>query len=204
MIDGYVRDLAGRLPRLRRRRLVLEAEAHLRDAAERHRSDGADADESERLAVRDFGPAHIVAARLAAETGEWAERRVALLVLAAVLLFVVPLYGIPENTLPAAPWTTMPETLAWLRDTTILLWLAAVVLAALGAAARSSLASAAALVAIACSGVLAAILAVRWEVEAPATPLPTLLASTMVLTAAAVVVPAVALVYVRRLRLAVR
>ena len=180
--------------------MLAEAEAHLRDAAARHRDEGASAAEAERRAVTEFGPVDVVAARLRRELGEVAARPIALLVLAAALLFVVPLYGIPENTLPPAPWASMPETLVWLRDGAVALWLAAVVLAALGAASRLPAVSATALGCLATSATAGALLAVRWDAEAPATPVARLLALTIPLAAAAVLVPAAALLYARRLR----
>jgi hypothetical protein len=39
--------------------------------------------------------------------------RSALAFLAALTLFVLPLYAIPENTLPPAPWGERPEYLTW-------------------------------------------------------------------------------------------
>lgn len=71
MIDRYLRELAPLLPRGRRRRRILEeVEAHLRDAA---------AVVGEQQAVARFGPAAEVAARcreLAADRGESAVLRV--------------------------------------------------------------------------------------------------------------------------------
>jgi hypothetical protein len=200
VIATYLHELKARLPVVGRRRALAEAEAHLLDATERHRTAGVPSAEAERRAVAEFGPVELVAARLRRELGEAAARPIALLVLAAALLFVVPLYGIPENTLPPAPWDSMPETLAWLRDAAVALWLAAVVLAGIGLATRLPAVSGAALGCLAASATAGAVLVVRWDVEAPATPAAKLLALTIPLTAAAVLVPAACLVYARRLR----
>jgi hypothetical protein len=199
MIEAYLRELGGRLPLLRRRRFLAEAEAHLRDAAGRHEREGLPPADAERRAVEEFGPADVVAARLAVEAAAPAGRLAALLVLAAAVLFVVPLYGIPENTLPPAPWAEVPGALVWKRDLSAALWLAAVALASIGLARRLLEASAAALACLAASAVLGAVLAIEWDAEAPATPLARLLAQTVPLAATAVLVPAATLLYARRL-----
>jgi hypothetical protein len=204
VIAAYLRELEARLPAVRRRRLLAEAEAHLQDAADRHRRAGVPSAEAERRAVTEFGSAELVAARLRLHLAELAVRPVAGFVLVTALLFVVPLYGIPENILPPAPWETIPDGLARLRDAAVALWLAAAALAAIGAATRRLAFSAAALGCLAGSGAVGALLVVRWDAEAPATPVATLLALTTPLAAAAVVLPAAVLLYAGRLRASAR
>jgi hypothetical protein len=201
VIERYLRELAEALPPLRRRRVLAEVEAHLADAAARYEAAGRYRGEAEELAVAEFGPADVVARRLTAELAHRASRPAAALVLAAAVLFVVPLYGLPENTLPPAPWEELPAALEWKRDLAVALWLVAVGLAALGLLLRRPVLSVAALVCVAGSAVLSAVLAVDWNSAAPATPLATLLALTLPLALAAVVVPGAALAYVRRLEL---
>jgi hypothetical protein len=107
VIDAYVAEL-GRMLRFRfllRRRLLVEVEGHLRDSAR--------ALDSEREAVARFGPPEAVASaalRAVAPRGLfWA----ALLLLGTLSVYVLPLYAIPENTLPPAPWDERPGYLTW-------------------------------------------------------------------------------------------
>ena len=86
--------IGGRL----RRRILTESEDHLRsdpDAASRFGS-------PRRVAVEAARVAH----------PRMLLRRV-LVYAAVVALFVLPLYGIPESTLPPAPWSERPDYLTW-------------------------------------------------------------------------------------------
>lgn len=129
-IDRYLHELEQRLPRIRRRRFLAEAEAHLRDSAARHAAEGLPWQAAEQAAVRDFGPIEEVARRLAAEAAVHETRGAALLALGASVLFVFPLYVVPENTLPPAKWTAKPTDIAVLQLVTVTFWLAAIALAA--------------------------------------------------------------------------
>ncbi|MBA2642306.1 MAG: hypothetical protein H0U82_05205, partial [Actinobacteria bacterium] len=60
-IDSYLAELERRLPRMARRRILAEAQEHLRDSAERHGSKGLPPHIAEAAAVADFGPVEIVA-----------------------------------------------------------------------------------------------------------------------------------------------
>ncbi|HET6643781.1 MAG TPA: hypothetical protein VFG93_10940 [Gaiellaceae bacterium] len=168
MIDAYLAEL-GRMLRLRflvRRRLLAEVEDHLRDSA---RALG-----SEREAVARFGPPVTVASSaLRAVTARglfWA----ALILLGTLSVYTLPLYGIPENTLPPAPWDERPGYLTWK------LYAALISFAVAGTAALVALVCArfawsrvglAALVssaaAFALSAAAAAVLAVQWAVAVP-------------------------------------
>ena len=105
--------IGGRL----KRRLLAESEDHIRcdpDAAERFGSPRRIAVEAARIAY----PRRLV----------WS----AVAYAAAVALFVMPLYGIPENTLPPAPWAERPDYLTWKLYVSAAAWLVA--LGAAGAA----------------------------------------------------------------------
>jgi hypothetical protein len=199
MIDTYLRELRQRLPRWAGRRFLVEAEAHLRDAAARHRQAGQAAEQAERRAVEEFGPPEEIAARAARQIAAAARRPAALLVLAAALLYVVPLYGIPENVLPPAPWSSVPDHLAIGRDAAVGLWIGAIAAATTGVVTTRWAASAIALCWLAASALVSAAVAVAWDAEAPATPLAELLLLMTPLAAAAVLAPAAALLSVRRL-----
>jgi hypothetical protein len=177
-VDEYLAELALRLPRTRRRRFLMEAEDHLRDAASANRRRGLDADAAEQAAVESFGDPEVVARRFATVTALSSVRRASLLALAAVVVLVLPLYGIPENTLPPARWDAKPTDIAVLQSVAIALWLTAIVLAALGlgfSLARQTRLAAGTLVAAttAVAGFLAVgvVLFARWLGEAPWTPL---------------------------------
>ena len=176
-IDAYLAELERRLPRIARRRVVVEAQEHLRDSAARHRAAGLSPHAAETAAVENFGSVEIVARRLAVE-GAVRETRISTLVaLGAVAFFVVPLYVVPENTLPPAPWAEKPRDIFVLQLVSIAFWLGAGALATASAALAwtrwSRLAApvlTAALVAIAGSVLVAAALVERWFAAASETP----------------------------------
>jgi len=176
-IDAYLAELEQRLPRIGRRRVLAEAQDHLRDSAARHRAVGLADSAAEAAAVDDFGPAHVVARRLAAEVAVRETRIAALVALGAVAFFVFPLYVVPENTLPPAPWAEKPRDIAVLQQVSVSLWLVAGVLAAVSAAlawTRWSRFAGPVLVtvstALAASSLAAAALVLRWFAVTPATP----------------------------------
>jgi hypothetical protein len=168
-VDDYLRELAGRLPRTRRARFLAEAEAHLRDAVEHHRARGLPPLQAEAKALAEFGSVDLVARRVAAEFAVLEIRAASLVALGAAACFVIPLYVVPENTLPPATWATKPGDIVALQAATVSLWLGSVVLAACGAgfswtrwprlAAEALTAS---VVAIASAGAASAALVVRW------------------------------------------
>jgi len=127
--------------------------------------------------VGDFGPVEVVGRRLASE-GAIRETRIAPLVaLGAVAFFVFPLYVIPENTLPPAPWVEKPRDIFVLQLVSVALWLVAGALAAASAVlawTRWSRFAAPVLVmsstVIAGSSAAAAALVVRWFAATSATP----------------------------------
>ena len=175
-IDSYLAELERRLPRMARRRILAEAQEHLRDSASRHGAEGLPQHMAEAAAVADFGPVEIVARRLA-EQGAVRDTRIAALVaLGAVAFFVFPLYVVPENSLPPAPWAEKPRDIFVLQLVSIAFWLGAGALAAAGAVLAwtrwsrfASIVLIAACAGIAGSSVVAAVLVARWFSLTPAT-----------------------------------
>ena len=167
--------IGGRL----RRRILAESEDHLRSDSE---------------AVGRFGSPR----RLAVEAARVAHPRMLLrsvLAYAAIVaLFVLPLYGIPENTLPPAPWAERPDYLTWKLYASEAAWALA-----FGAAAVAVLFAWArfprmALAALACSAIalaaaagIGSVGAVQWTDAVPGsgTTLALSLAATAVLGCAA-------------------
>ena len=176
-IDAYLAELERRLPRTSRRRILAEAQEHLRDSAARHSAAGLVPHTAEAAAVADFGPVEIVARRLAA-AGAIRETRIATLVaLGAVASFVFPLYVVPENTLPPAPWQEKPRDIFLLQLVSVGLWVAAGALAFAAAALSWTRWSRLAAPALACAPIalagavaFSAVLVVRWFALTPNTP----------------------------------
>jgi hypothetical protein len=162
-----------------RRRILAESEDHLRSDPE---------------AASRFGSPRRVAVEAARVAHPRMLLRSALAYAAVVALFVLPLYGIPENTLPPAPWSERPDYLTWKLYVAEAAWLVA-----LGAAAAAVLLAwrrfpRAALAALACSAIALAVAAgigsvgaVQWTDAVPGsgTTLALSLAATAVLGCAA-------------------
>lgn len=181
MIDAYLRELARRLPRLERRRFLAEAGAHLRQRADELVASGVGAEEAEQRAVDDFGPAELVASRMAAERAPCAIRWACAVALVGVAGLVVPLYAVPENVLAPAPWVERPTHLGVLVDVGLASWLAAVaialaalVLAAVGRVRAAVPTLAAAVAAGVLAGAMTLATVVAWRFSAPTTPVATL------------------------------
>ena len=109
LIDRYLTDLTAelafhRVGRRRAARILEEARDHLLELAAEH---------GEEEAVERFGSARKIAAEAARAAQPVVLIRSTLVFAAAVALFVLPLYGIPENTLPPAPWDERPAHLTW-------------------------------------------------------------------------------------------
>ena len=109
LIDRYLTDLAAELVfhgvgRRRAARIQAEARDHLLELAAEH---------GEEEAVARFGSARVLAAEAARAAQPVVLLRSTLVFAAALALFVLPLYGIPENTLPPAPWDERPAHLTW-------------------------------------------------------------------------------------------
>jgi hypothetical protein len=177
VIAAYLRELdaeVGPLPL--RRRLLAEAEDHLRATAEALEAEGVDRAEAERRAVERFGAAEAVARRLRAEVGARARRWGAWVVPLLVALYVAPFYVVPENAFPPAPWATTPGYLVWKHDVALWAFAAAVALALLGAAAAAWTArlvvpvlAGAAVAALALSAVVSGVMDAQWIDEVPGT-----------------------------------
>ena len=172
-IDDYLGELARALLRglLLRRRILAEAEDHLREAARTH---------GEAEAVARFGPAREVARGFLPLYARSAARLAALATL-AVALSVPALYPVVENNLPAAPWPrpdAIPSHLAWKQDAVAWLFAAGAVATAVALAAlahrwlrRVVLAAAAtALAALSAMTVVATVLSFQWREAVPGTP----------------------------------
>ncbi len=180
-IDAYLRELEYLLPRLERRRFLAEAGMHLRQRADELVASGVGAEEAQRRAVELFGPAEVVASRVAAERAPWAIRWACVVALVGVAGLVVPLYAVPENLLPPAPWVERPTHLGVLVDLALASWLAtvaialgALVLAAVGRV-RATVPTLMAAVAVGgLSGAMALTTVVAWRFSAPTTPVATL------------------------------
>ena len=180
-IDRYLSELGRKLRvggRLRRR-ILLEAEDHLREAA----SDG-----GEEAAVARFGAPTEVAGRFT-ETAVGMRARVAarLLVVALALAFLA-LYPIPEQVLPPAPWPgdQPPDYLHWKQDAVAVLFLVAAAagttafVLARGYRLRAALSrrtlgavlvlAAMCVLALAAMLVLGAVLAYQWHEAVPGSP----------------------------------
>jgi hypothetical protein len=195
VIADYLRELERRLPETRRRRLLREAEAHLRDSAALYEARGLDPDAAEVAAIRDFGPVEVVARAFAAEAAVHATRRAAMLALAALASLVLPLYGIPENTLPPAPWVEKPAHLAVQQALALGFFALALGVALVGALAafvgRARLTAPLLGLAAALGGatlLLSTALSIQWDRAAPETPLLGLFALLLPVAAAAVAV----------------
>jgi HAAS len=109
LIDLYLTDLAAELAfngvgRRRAARILAEARDHLLELAAEH---------GEEEAIERFGPGRALAREAAGAARPVVLFRSTLVFAAALLLFVLPLYGIPENTLPPAPWDERPAHLTW-------------------------------------------------------------------------------------------
>ncbi len=176
-IDAYLAELEQRLPRTARLRALPEIREHLRDAAGRHRAAGRSPFDAEAAATSEFGPVADVARRFGSELAVRETRVASVLSLGAVGFFIFPLYVIPENTLPPAPWLEKPRDIAVLQALAIGFWLLGSALAAVGAAlawtrwlrfAQLALASAAG--AIVGAVVVSAALFERWLAHTPSTP----------------------------------
>lgn len=186
-IPAYLAELRAHLPSTRRSRLLREVEAHLRDATAAHVRAGLDREAAEARAVAQFGPAAVVAARMRRETAPVAVRRAAAVALVALASLFLPLYAVPENLLPPAPWQERPSYLGVLLTLALVFWLGALVVAAVAVCVRPRLAAAAIVVAAllgACSGALALAAAAAWHVEAPETPWSVLLIAAPLTTIA--------------------
>ena len=175
-IDVYLSELrrALRFRVVRRRRLLAEVEGHLRESAEALRRAGRTAEEAEHEAVARFGAPDAVAADAVRAAGPAGLSWAAGLLAAALAFYVLPLYAIPENTLPAAPWAERPDHLTWKLYVALAAYgLAVALVLPAFAAARlgwtrlafaALLASAAALTV---SAIAATVLAIQWAAAAP-------------------------------------
>jgi hypothetical protein len=184
VIERYLVDLSAQLAfygvRGRRAKRVLsESRDHLLLLA---------AEEGEQAAVDRFGPSQRIAVEVARAVQPVVLFRSALVFLGALALFVLPLYGIPENTLPAAPWDERPGYLTWKLYVSNGAFGVALVAALIAVAAawrrwrRTTLVTLSlAGVSLAVSAVIGTIGAVQWAQAVPGS------GTTLVLTVAATV-----------------
>ena len=99
----------------RRRRFLAETEDHF---------------SCDPAAATAFGDPDRLAEEIAAAERPRRTRLLTLVLAGAVVAFVVPLYGMPENTLPPAPAEGLPGSVAWKLDWAAAFYGAALVLAA--------------------------------------------------------------------------
>ncbi len=170
LIDSYLTELAVELDfhgvgSRRAARILAEARDHLLELAVEH---------GEEEAVERFGPARQLAAEAARAARPVVLFRSTLVFAAALALFVLPLYGIPENTLPPAPWDERPAHLTWKLYVSVGAFAIAVPLALLAVAAawlrlrRTTLvALTLAGTSLAVSAVVGAVGAVQWAQAVP-------------------------------------
>ena len=209
VIGRYLRELGAEVgPLPLRRRLLAEAEDHLRSAAQELEAEGVERAEAERRAVERFGAADDVARRLRAEVGARARRWSAWLVPVLVALYLAPFYLVPENAFPPAPWATTPSYLAWKHDVALDAFAAAVALALLDALAAAltarvlvSLLAAAAVAALAVSAAVSSVMDAQWIGEVPGTSAALVYGATLPLKALLVTAAAAAVALPLRLPL---
>lgn len=171
-IEAYLAELRSRLPATGSRRFLAEVEAHLHEATEANVRLGEERAVAEAQAVEAFGAADVVAAHMRRATAPIAVRRAAILAIVALGTLVLPLYVVPENLLPPAPWDARPGYLSLLLATALVTWVFAGVHAAFAFVAPAAhgacalcLAAAFALV----SGLAGLAGGIAWHVEAPET-----------------------------------
>jgi hypothetical protein len=167
--------IGGRL----RRRILAESEDHLRSDPE---------------AVNRFGSPRCVAVEAARVVHPRMLLTCALAYAAVVALFVLPLYAIPENTLPPAPWSERPDYLTWKLYVSEAAWVLALVAAATAVLLAWARVRPVALAALACSAIalgvaagIGSVGAVQWTNAVPGsgTTLALSVAATAVLGCAA-------------------
>ena len=170
LIDSYLTELAVELDfhgvgSRRAARILAEARDHLLELAVEH---------GEEEAVERFGPARQLAAEAARAARPVVLFRSTLVFAAALALFVLPLYGIPENTLPPAPWDERPAHLTWKLYVSLGAFAVAVPLALIAVAAAWLRRRRTALVALtlagsslAVSAAVGAVGAVQWAQAVP-------------------------------------
>jgi hypothetical protein len=184
--ERYVRELEARLPLALglRARAVAEVREHLRDGGDE--------------ALARFGPVEELAAQLSTELRARAAARASWLLPIVVALFVFPLYVLPENTLPPAPWETKPDYLAWKQHVALGAFLAALAVGAVALVLGRVIPRLAvvplvgSIVALGISVVFASIVSVQWIQAVPGTSAATMYAvvavsAALVLVAAAIV-----------------
>ena len=120
MSERYLAELDRALRRhrvsvRRRRRFLAEARDHIA---------------CEPAAAQAFGDPDTLAREVAAAEQPRRVRALTLVLVGAIVAFVVPLYGIPENALPPAPPQGLPASVEWKLDWALILYVAALALAA--------------------------------------------------------------------------
>lgn len=184
VIERYLLDLGAQLafygvPRRRAARVVAESRDHLLELA---------AEEGEHRAVARFGPPQKIAVEVACAVQPVVLFRSTLVFLGALALFVLPLYAIPENTLPPAPWDERPGYLTWKLNVSLIAFGVALPAALIAVAASWRRRKRTALVALglagaslAVSAAVGAVGAVQWAQAVPGST--TTLVLTLVATA---------------------
>ena len=183
--ERYLLELERRLPFALglRARALSEIREHLREGGDD--------------ALARIGPVEELASELGRELRIRAAARASWLVPVLVALFVVPIYVVPENTLPPAPWDVKPDYLAWKQHTAVGAWLAALGLGVAGLLIGRVMPRLAvlplvgAIAALGVAAVFGSVVAVQWIDAAPGTSVGITysgIAASVLLTAAGVFV----------------
>jgi hypothetical protein len=150
-VSSYLKELQRRLPPVPLRgRFLEEARDHIEDGG-----------------LEAFGPVDVVARRMRRELARATDRLATRILVVVVALYLLPLYVIPENTLPPAPWTEMPGELAWKLGLAEAAFVGAVANALFALVVRGALRRGALYTAVVSLGVSAAVtvpLAWQWPV----------------------------------------
>jgi hypothetical protein len=112
--ERYVRELERRLPFAlgHRARVLAEVREHLRDGGDE--------------ALARFGSVDELARELRPELRARAVATASWLLPLLAVAFLIPLYVIPENAFPPAPWAAVPGYLAWKDDAALVAFAVAV------------------------------------------------------------------------------
>jgi hypothetical protein len=166
-VPRYLHELDAALPRvpLLRARFLREAEDHLSETARALVAAGSSVADAERTACERFGAPAELATRFADDVAERLRAFVPGLVLATAVVFVLPFYVLPENTLPPAPWPEVPGYLAWKHDAAIVAFAVAVGVAVVAAATRAVSLTALAVASLTAATAFSTLLDVEWVEE---------------------------------------
>lgn len=174
LIDDYLNELKGLLPRVVRRDVADEVEDHLRESASMH---------GEEAAVSRFGAARDIARASAGRAAMHYLRRAAVLLVLAAVPFGLAAFPLPTDLIPAwgaTPFDRWPQEdvqVAGQQDAILVLFCVSVALVVLGVLLSvlrwrriGLMLHAGSLTAIVALGVTVTVLSVRWQRALPVAP----------------------------------